>query len=219
MPDYLDHGILVETNYFDECVLDHLDRMVNNNELENSEYSEAHNFVIDEANKRFNSYLKDKLLSGKHWDEIKDIIDDIVYEFISQTTTEYRSQNVSAKPKQTEPKLNSHNVNANIVFHELDDVHMAAAGFKKLDDGTWSYSRIKRYKYLTLDFWVHKSPNDDLAIDILDDDFCQPYDYQYMEAQGNVTEYTRFARSFAEEQMKHLADAGILSGHTPGDYI
>lgn len=219
MLDYLDNGVLVESDYFDACVLDYLDRMVREETLTNAKYRNAHKFILDDADKRFNKYLRDELINSEYWEDIKDILDEIIYAFIKETATQYRAQDVDAPAKLDEPELNSHNVNANIVFHELDEKSMLAAGFKKLNDGTWSYSRTETYKYLNLCFWVHKKPGDDLAIDILDDDFCQPYDYQHMEAQGNVTEYTRFARKFTEQQMQKLAQAGILSGHNPGDYI
>ena len=56
-------------------------------------------------------------------------------------------------------------------------------------------------------------------IQVIDEDFGQPYDYQYMlENNPNFT-LALLVRKCVEEQMQKLQDAGILSGHNKYDYI
>ena len=115
-------------------------------------------------------------------------------------------------------EVNEHGVNIKIQFHELDEQTMIDAGFKKNYKGNWYYIKYRRYKSLELSFNVLYDETG-LNIMCLDEAFCQPYDYQYMESMGNSSEYTEFARKFTESQVEKLQDLGILSGHVPGEYI
>ena len=84
-----------------------------------------------------------------------------------------------------EIKLNSHYVNAKIQGHILSDDKMKEIGFTEYRKGYLYFCRgiqfpkEKRYRGLDISFSV-TIPRDgtDIRIDVLDEDFCQPYDYQ-----------------------------------------
>ena len=124
---------------------------------------------------------------------------------------------------------NSHCVNANIKAHILSDDQMETAGFRYIKSynknnlGEWVYIHrldIPNSYNIELTFDVHiPVDGSDINIQVIDEDFCQPYDYQYMlENNPNFT-LALLVRECVEEQMQKLQDAGILSGHNKYDYI
>lgn len=65
-----------------------------------------------------------------------------------------------------------------------------------------------------------------VEIDILDEDFCQPFDYQSMMKQAEDLEIEPQALGLpylvhekVQAIMKQLVDDGILTGYQPNDYI
>lgn len=99
----------------------------------------------------------------------------------------------TAKDAETETEkveLNSHGVNAKIKAHIFDDAKMREFGFTDYAKDRWYFCRginfkdVKKKKGLgNIDISFSVSiPKDgnDIRIDILDEDFCQPYDYQYI---------------------------------------
>lgn len=59
----------------------------------------------------------------------------------------------------------------------------------------------------------------DFSIDVLDEDFLQPYDYQYMLNSNPDFEPALITKEQVEEWMTYLQDNGVLSGHKYGEYI
>lgn len=132
-------------------------------------------------------------------------------------------------------EVNSHGVNKLIKATILSDKKMKKIGFQKnYYEGTdyeryspyWLFSRKiefpkeKRYKNFDIDFTI-KIPKDgsDIYIDILDMDFCQPYDYQFMLDKNPDFEPCLIVKEQVEKWMKYLQDYGVLSGHVYGEYI
>lgn len=125
--------------------------------------------------------------------------------------------------------LNSHYVNADIKAHILSDDQMKAAGFryekgydKNIDK--WVYTHWldvpENYNDTEITFSVHiPIDGSDINIQVIDEDFGQPYDYQYMLENNPRFAFALFIRERVEEQMQKLQDAGILSGHNKYDYI
>ena len=115
-------------------------------------------------------------------------------------------------------KTNKSGVNVKIKAHILDEESMKAAGFRHVvgDGEFWSY-----FKDLGSDIEFHvKIPvRGELRIDVLDEWYCQPYDYQYMihSKATHKLPYEVFER--VEEEMQRLKDFGILEGHEYGEYI
>lgn len=130
--------------------------------------------------------------------------------------------------------LNSHNVNSRIKGHILEDAKMREIGFW----GTyypnseheqycpyWYFTRYinfisKEHKNVEISFKV-QIPKDgsDIHIDVLDEDFCQPYDYQMMLEDNPYNEIALIVYRQVEMWMGYLQRKGVLSGHREGEYI
>lgn len=132
-------------------------------------------------------------------------------------------------------ELNSHGVNKLIKATILSDEKMKEIGFhKNYYEGTkhekyspyWYFSRTlelpkdKKYHGFGISFNVN-IPKDgsDIRIDVLDEDFCQPYDYQYMLEEDPSFEYALLVKEQVEKWMEYLQNNGVLSGHVYGEYI
>lgn len=116
--------------------------------------------------------------------------------------------------------------NVNIHIHLLDDELMRKARFTDFREGYWYYCRDLKplASGISFNLAVAKDNPDDWKIDILDEDFCQPYDYQAMiqreydgeEFQGK---FHWIVNAQVEYEMEHLTRLGIISGWEKGDYI
>lgn len=123
-------------------------------------------------------------------------------------------------------KVNSHGVNKSIKAAILSDEKMREIGFSDYNNKNWYFCRTirfpktQRYRGFDVSFSV-TIPKDgsDIRIDILDEDFCQPYDYQYILNEHPDFEPCLIVKEQVEEWMKYLQDKGILSGHNYGEYI
>jgi hypothetical protein len=132
-------------------------------------------------------------------------------------------------------EVNSHGVNKLIKYTILSDERMKEIGFNKnYYEGTdheeyspyWWFTRMiqfpkeKRWRYVEISFSV-KIPKDgsDINIMVLDEDFCQPYDYQYILSKNPKNECSIIVNEQVEKWMEYLQDSGVLSGHVRGEYI
>ena len=128
-------------------------------------------------------------------------------------------------------ETNSHCVNKKIKANILDDDKMRNIGFSDHCKDRWYFCRVinfpktKEYRGFEVSFGV-AIPKDgsDIRIDVLDEAFCQPYDYQSMIIRSrekgispNKTAMIVFEQ--VEMWMKYLIDAGVLEGHEYGEYI
>ena len=125
-----------------------------------------------------------------------------------------------------EVKVNSNGVNSKIKAHILSDEEMKAIGFTNYYEPTWYFCRsikfpkTKRYKGFDISFSVSIPKNgSDIRIDVLDEDFCQPYDYQYMLNKDPKFKPALITFEQVEEYMEYLQSKGVLSGHVKGEYI
>ena len=124
-------------------------------------------------------------------------------------------------------KLNKHGVNAKIKATILSDAEMRDIGFTDYAKERWHFRRAikfpntKRYKGFDISFSVTITKNNpkDLRIDVLDEDFCQPYDYQKMLDKDPEFEPCLTVKEQVEEWIKYLMENGVLSGHEYGEYI
>lgn len=138
----------------------------------------------------------------------------------------------TAKDAETETEkveLNSHGVNAKIKAHIFDDAKMREFGFTDYAKDRWYFCReinfkdVKKKKGLSnidISFSV-TIPKDgsDIRIDILDEDFCQPYDYQYILKKHPEHKIANIVKEQVEYWMKKLQEEGVLEGHVRGEYI
>lgn len=120
------------------------------------------------------------------------------------------------------PELNSHGVNAAIEYHVLPDDEMRAIGFTQHREGYWYFCHnVSDDGLVTINvgFPAHGGTQDDLRIDVLDEMFCQPYDYQSIIASGGRVPYALSVMERVESTMAYLSDSGVISGHEYGEYI
>ena len=123
-------------------------------------------------------------------------------------------------------ELNSHGVNKLIKATILSDKEMRDIGFTDYSKDNWYFCRLikfpneKRYRRFKISFSVTiPKDNSDIQIDVLDEAFLQPYDYQYMLDKNPTFEPCLIVKEQVEEWMKYLQDNGVLSGHVHGEYI
>lgn len=138
----------------------------------------------------------------------------------------------TAKDAETETEkveLNSHGVNAKIKAHIFDDAKMREFGFTDYAKDRWYFCRginfkgVKKKRDLNnidISFSV-TIPKDgsDIWIDILDEDFCQPYDYQDILKKHQEHKIANIVKEQVEYWMEKLQEEGVLEGHVRGEYI
>ena len=115
-------------------------------------------------------------------------------------------------------QLNSHGINSKIKANILPNEQMRKIGFVDVYKKNWYF-----YKDITsfeISFSV-SIPEDgsDIRIDILDEDFLQPYDYQHFLYNNPSHNIALQVKEKVEEWMKYLQDNGVLEGHKYGEYI
>ncbi|WP_176892854.1 hypothetical protein [Fusobacterium ulcerans] len=118
--------------------------------------------------------------------------------------------------------LNKRNTNANIKVNIFDDGKMRELGFTDYSKYTWYYLAYiineKHFK-VTFNLQINKQNPDNFKIDILEENWLQPYDYQ-----AGLRKYPKFEKYLqvhnkVQEIMKHLIEVGIIEGYNLGDYI
>lgn len=126
-------------------------------------------------------------------------------------------------------ETNSNGVNKKIKANIFSDEKMRELGFTDYAKDRWYFNRLLRPSKKSKGFEISFSisiPKDgsDIRIDVLDEAFCQPYDYQAMiinsrEKKTKANETCLKVFDWVEELMKELADKGVLEGHVYGEYI
>lgn len=123
-------------------------------------------------------------------------------------------------------ETNSNGVNKAITYNILSDEEMRRVGFSDHCKKYWVFSRmikfpkVKKYKDFEISFMV-TIPKDggELRIDVLDDDFGQPYDYQRMLSKNPPFEPALIVKEQVEKFMLYLHVHRVLKGHIFGEYI
>ncbi len=115
-------------------------------------------------------------------------------------------------------EINEHGNNAAIKVHILDWDSMNAIGFH-WDDifQRWFFWKSVYKDDITFNMTIKNE--DDWRIDILDEDFLQPYDYQAMYESGVHIPVIMSVMKNVNEIMDSFVHKGIISGWEVGDYI
>lgn len=112
-----------------------------------------------------------------------------------------------------------HGNNAALSIHVLDDTAMRALGFTDCVPEDWYLRKSVSDDHTTsLDVTAAKDGSD-WCIDVLDEDFGQPYDYQWILSQDPDFAYARKVAANVERELRVLADAGVLVGWKEGMYV
>lgn len=118
-------------------------------------------------------------------------------------------------------EVNERGINKKIKVHLLPEKEMRKLGFTDYREGYWYFCRGV-VSNITFSISINKKDPADFQIDVLDDDFCQPYDYQAMLSKETYTKPNKVAVKTYEEVekwMAYLEEHGIVSGHVKGEYI
>lgn len=113
--------------------------------------------------------------------------------------------------------LNSKGTNAAIKAHILSDEKMREIGFTDYMPKNWHYCKTIA-RDITFNLTIPKDGSD-IEIITLDENFCQPYDYQYMLEKTPSFQFAFQVKERVEQIMSYLQSVGVLSGHEYGDYI
>lgn len=118
-------------------------------------------------------------------------------------------------------KTRDNGTNAAIRAHVLSDRRMRELGFTDYAKDTWCFCRMLHpIKYeISFNVSIKKNNPDDLRIDILDEDFLQPYDYQYMLSNSSTNKVALAVKEQVDKLMMYLIDNGVLSNWQVGDYV
>ena len=115
-------------------------------------------------------------------------------------------------------ELNSNGVNRRIKYHILPDDEMRKIGFTDYNPKVWYFGRGIEHN-ISFNVSIPKNGIDDLRIDVLDEEFCQPYDYQAILDRDSDFPFALLVERKVEKYMEYLQDKGVLSGHARGEYI
>ena len=114
-------------------------------------------------------------------------------------------------------ELDKNGLNAALNSTILPDEEMRKLGFTDYSATSWYYcSRVGAG--ITLNVSIPKDGSR-FRIDVLDEDFGQPYDYQEYLVRNPEQEFALGVKEAVEKQMEFLSLAGVITGFTQGMYI
>lgn len=116
-----------------------------------------------------------------------------------------------------EVPLNTMHQNADIKAHILSDAIMRDIGFTDYVSNTWYLVRCVA-EDTTFNVSIDKKTGH-IEIEVLDENFLQPYQYQELLKNCPHAEFALKVHEAVQEQMKYLMDKGIITGYRLGDYI
>lgn len=99
----------------------------------------------------------------------------------------------------------------------FNDEYMKTAGFSDHVEDKWTF-----LKEVAPEVSFILSINKDhskWSIDVIDDDFGQPYDYQYILSDDSEHVFANSVKRNVESIMSYLCDIGIVSDYKIGYYI
>lgn len=112
-----------------------------------------------------------------------------------------------------------HHNNAALDMRPLAEETMRRLGFTDHRKGHWYYCRsVSSDNDITLNVDIAKDGSD-WRIDVLDERFCQPYDYQYLLSVNPTLDYPNKVADECEKWYRKLSDRGLLYGWHEGMYV
>lgn len=104
----------------------------------------------------------------------------------------------------------------------LKDSEMRKIGFTDRLESKWFYHKIIwEHDDFEVSFSVtiEKENAENFRIDVLDEDFCQPYDYQYLLSKNPNHKLSLEIQRLVEKEINYLQNCGVLHGYRQGIYI
>lgn len=119
--------------------------------------------------------------------------------------------------------LRTDKLNDNIKGHILSDEEMIALGFEDRGFGSWMFFELldqpsKGFEGTSFSMRIEKD-TEEVFIDVLDEAYLQPYDYQSILQWDPNHKFANFIHKRVQNLMKKFLKAGVITGYTPGDYI
>lgn len=114
-------------------------------------------------------------------------------------------------------KVNKHGTNVKIKAHILEEEKMRELGFTDFCEDIWYWHKTVG-EDITFNLHIKKDGSD-MWIDVLDEDFCQPYDYQHILERNPKLSFALEVKKKVKDIMTYLQEVGVLSGHEYGEYI
>lgn len=103
--------------------------------------------------------------------------------------------------------------------HLLSDSKMREIGFTDYREGYWYLIEMVFWPDITFNFAINKDNPEEFEISVIDENFLQPYDYQYFMSIGMASPVPWEVNEKVVKIMLWLQDEGVISGYTEGDYI
>lgn len=109
--------------------------------------------------------------------------------------------------------------NALIRARVLEDDKMREIGFTDYKEDTWYFcNRLKEINDISFSISIKKDGTE-FRIDVLDENYLQPYNYQRMLKEDPKFLYGLITHVQVQGWMKYLQDNGVISGYIANDYI
>lgn len=114
-------------------------------------------------------------------------------------------------------QVNEHGNNANIRVTVLKPSKMRRLGFTDHNPEQW-------YQYWQIDNDISlnvriKKDGSDWRIDVFDERFLQPYDYQRLLEENPDNLWANMTKAFVDSRMLWLKSKGVISNWDIGDYV
>ena len=108
-------------------------------------------------------------------------------------------------------------MNKNIKFNIFEEKEMRTKGFSDYNKKKWSYWTIIS-PGISFNISIDKETKEG-NIDVLFEDFCQPYDYQKELYKNRFNVYALSIHDKVQEEMRKFLKNKIVENYTMGDYI
>lgn len=116
-----------------------------------------------------------------------------------------------------EVQLDENGLNNKIEGVILDESTMLSRGFRRMLKGFY-FGRTVGCE-ITLNIHIYDDPNKRLTIDVLDEDFCQPYDYQRIISMDSANTVAPKVKDRVDYWLEKLSREGIIVGFKRGMYV
>lgn len=130
---------------------------------------------------------------------------------------------IISKPINYDVPVKDHQ-NANIEFGNISEEELIKLGFRNNENDYYICKNLIGKREITFNLTIYKNDKK-IKIDILDENFLQPYDYQSILKRQqfvngiNINSYSYRVHIKVQEIMKWLLDNNIIIGYQLGDYI
>lgn len=113
--------------------------------------------------------------------------------------------------------VDNNGLNTAITATVLSDYDMRKLGFTDYLEGHWYYGTMVGHE-ISCSVSIPKDGGR-LRIDVLDESFGQPYDYQTILRHSPELPFALDVKSNVEKALTKLSAAGVIQGYTPGMYV